>query len=787
MIRVSAAWLIMTLSLIGTICAQYARRGWVIAATMMPILSTSTWHQANLADIGQGILNNLLLTMSESGDARIEMRQKPELAARFRPSEFRDRYKYAGTSPIAASEGTMGQGTATTRKPNISAIRYVSNGGSDANDGLSWDSAKATVFAALEALPGGSAIGPFAGSGTVYVGPGSSANPTANAGIWLMSGGDPNYASPPAGWLKCTSCILNIVGIPNALGGPNGHTPRVSLTGGSNADRNHPGLWIAGGGNGIMISNISFASSLQRAAVIGECSDHDRTGKCTVAGLTLQNDGIGVWSNPVAPGSGPALDITGASFWIFMRDCGFSGNAINAGGGYKANNAAGVLIDGSSNAGNGLIYMYDTNLAGGGVKVIPGSNGTSLYVNGIIEEGDFVHQMPPVVWFTNYNGFVDSTITNANLADPGPGNTPVIENDGQGPGPTIMGSAEGMIQGPATVLEQYNNAVVNGTISPLRQGQTGFFNGHVVGEEDHARRIGGLVPQRFVNKAATNTSSWSYTNSAGTQTFTQGLTDPYGGKGAASISSSGTTLENIQMGDCTAYTPAEGDWIVVGIWVKGWSPTFTALGATCYGFPSPSVSATFSNKGLMLGDGQWTYQWAASKVASGSATRLGAGGIFGNTITPTLYGPTLYVIPAGTLSDNEVLEFASSMAPVDSNCPVGSVCNVAGHPVVVSSYRTLSNCSSIASPAKCDSAPAGSFVLDVASTTARVNTTAVTANSQILIIEDSSLGAKLGISCNKTTGRIYMITDRVPGLSFTVSSSFAPSDHPACLSFQLLN
>jgi hypothetical protein len=68
-----------------------------------------------------------------------------------------------------------------------------------------------------------------------------------------------------------------------------------------------------------------------------------------------------------------------------------------------------------------------------------------------------------------------------------------------------------------------------------------------------------------------------------------------------------------------------------------------------------------------------------------------------------------------------------------------------------------------------------------------VNTTAVTANSQILIIEDSSLGSKLRVSCNKTTGRTYMIADRAPGSSFTVRSSFAPTNQPACLSFQLLN
>ena len=41
-------------------------------------------------------------------------------------------------------------------------------------------------------------------SGTIYVGPGATASPTPNGGIWLMGPIDPNYASPPAGWLKCT-------------------------------------------------------------------------------------------------------------------------------------------------------------------------------------------------------------------------------------------------------------------------------------------------------------------------------------------------------------------------------------------------------------------------------------------------------------------------------------------------------------------------------------------------------------------------------------------------------
>src|SRR5437899_8470429 len=99
------------------------------------------------------------------------------------------------------------------------AIRYVSGTGNDSNDGLSWGSSKATVFAALVSLPGGNVVGPVSGSGTVYVAPGSALNPTANGGIWFMAPHDPNYARPAAGWLKCNGCTVNIIGVGNYASG----------------------------------------------------------------------------------------------------------------------------------------------------------------------------------------------------------------------------------------------------------------------------------------------------------------------------------------------------------------------------------------------------------------------------------------------------------------------------------------------------------------------------------------------------------------------------------------
>ena len=102
-------------------------------------------------------------------------------------------------------------------------------------------------------------------------------------------------------------------------------------------------------------------------------------------------------------------------------------------------------------------------------------------------------------------------------------------------------------------------------------------------------------------------------------------------------------------------------------------------------------------------------------------------------------------------------------------------------------YNTETNCSSAASPAVCADAPAGSVVIAAAATTVTVNTTKVTANSQILITEDSSLGTKLSVTCNTTLARNYAITARTAATSFVITVDVAPVTNPACLSYKIVN
>jgi len=558
---------------------------------------------------------------------------------------------------------------------------YVSPTGNDANTGLELTSAKRTMFAALTSLPGGSAKRLLCGSGTVHVAPGLS---QMYSFVWLMGPKDPNYAHPPAGWLRCDGCTTNIVGMPNTSSGPNGHKPVVSVSAGGNQNNDQPAIWLSATPLAHNFSNLAFAYP-GRSVVIGECSNHARSG-CDVAGVVLDNVTSLIMNRPA---SGPCTDITGGSFWIWLKDYGCSGNAYNAAGGRFANNAAAVLIDGTGNPGNGLIHISDSNFAGGGIKFIPGVNGGSLYASNITEEGlgDRVHDIPPVVWFTSFGGAVDSYLSNIQMADPGPTPTPAIQNDGLGPGPTVANTTGGNgVQGPATVLNQNGQNFTAQRISPILSRQTGFFNGYMVGETDSARRIAGLVPVRFKNLATSDSSSWVATKYSGTTTLSISQSDPFGGTSAAKASSSSAMNEEVYFSkacQATQYTPHAGDWIIGGAWIKGDSRTsINGLGLSFCGFPQPTFSNKVYQQGMIQGDGQWSWQWLAYKVSGGPATYLSLYCQFSASAV-TAYGPVLYIVPSGTISDDDALEFASTMASVDSACPVGSICNMPGHPLVI--------------------------------------------------------------------------------------------------------
>lgn len=100
------------------------------------------------------------------------------------------------------------------------------------------------------------------------------------------------------------------------------------------------------------------------------------------------------------------------------------------------------------------------------------------------------------------------------------------------------------------------------------------------------------------------------------------------------------------------------------------------------------------------------------------------------------------------------------------------------------------NCSSTTSPAVCGSAAAGSVVIAAGATTVQVNTSAVTANSQIFVFPDETLGTKLSVTCNSTLATAaagLAITSRSAGTSFTISTLATVAVNPVCLSYLVVN
>jgi hypothetical protein len=116
------------------------------------------------------------------------------------------------------------------------------------------------------------------------------------------------------------------------------------------------------------------------------------------------------------------------------------------------------------------------------------------------------------------------------------------------------------------------------------------------------------------------------------------------------------------------------------------------------------------------------------------------------------------------------------------NVLTGGFSNFAG-------YQTGANCSSAASPAVCAAASAGSVAVAAGTNpTLTVNTTRVTANSQIMLTEDESLGTKLSVTCQTAVvPTSTVITARTAATSFTFQANGTFTTNPICYSYTIIN
>jgi hypothetical protein len=157
----------------------------------------------------------------------------------------------------------------------------------------------------------------------------------------------------------------------------------------------------------------------------------------------------------------------------------------------------------------------------------------------------------------------------------------------------------------------------------------------------------------------------------------------------------------------------------------------------------------------------------------GARLRVSTNGSFSNVGVIKRTTAPLYC-SQGDFWINTTTNFISVCGPTNVWSPLGVV------------TVTQTNCNSSASPAVCVAARAGSVTVAASATTEVVNTTAVTANSQIFLQFDSSLGTRLGVTCNTTEPTAYNISARTAATSFTITST-APTTNPACFSYLIVN
>lgn len=167
---------------------------------------------------------------------------------------------------------------------------------------------------------------------------------------------------------------------------------------------------------------------------------------------------------------------------------------------------------------------------------------------------------------------------------------------------------------------------------------------------------------------------------------------------------------------------------------------------------------------------------------SGTAT-LTAPGTAGTATNPVAASNSLQVPNSAGYtwnSDSGIGRSAAGIVSADTSTPGNGLGTL-----IATAYQTKTNCASTGGT--CGSAASGSVGITNPATTVTVATTAVTANSVILVTEDATLGTKLTATCNSTTGRTYLITTRTPATSFIITASATPAANTACLNYWIIN
>lgn len=261
----------------------------------------------------------------------------------------------------------------------------------------------------------------------------------------------------------------------------------------------------------------------------------------------------------------------------------------------------------------------------------------------------------------------------------------------------------------------------------------------------------------------------------------------------SSITDSGTTVSTTEPFSATALTCGvlnTTSCVITGFGGTSGSATITwplvagtANQAIAFSNAISSGGGVTATGQVLAGPAQAVGFNSRSLIISGADGTLGLTNNAGTGFTKLTIGPGTSSFPALCNSGTTLLvglanATCTTLSPLSASAITGNT------------FNTGTNCSSAASPAVCAAAAGGSVAIPAgALQTLQVNTTAVTANSQILLTIDEGLGTKLGVTCNTTVATLTqpVVTARSAAASFTIEEPATTSVNPVCVSYMVLN
>jgi hypothetical protein len=559
----------------------------------------------------------------------------------------------------------------------------------------------------------------------------------------------------PKGWVY--EMGVRVVGIgTQAYSGNQPGIPVVSTTCGG-ASTSLPGLWFSGTNVPMHFENLIFGGYFPlNAAKTNSNGTSPGNGATTVSFRNVD------FSATQVAGSGPAAWLSQNDFWFWFDRCVFTGSANGTAG---SEQRQAVVMDGQNGlAGMGLIFFKNVQLNAGGLYFFAAStqNGNSLYVDGLVTEAQNDGSAAVTVFDPGLS--TPSDIRNVTVSDesgggfagygvvvePSTGNS-FVKGLGLLSSETIVENV-GKVSGPMVNL--------GGNLGPLRpsvSGQSGFYNGHVYGQQDSARRqFAWVTPRLAATTDGTRTSIPStWTHSAGITVTT--TTGPDGASDAGDVTTTNGGQQQVEFYDKTGITLAAGDYLIQGVWVQ-------SVGANTYaGEPIPGSNVTScagfvlqplgGNYNAALGDGAWEWVWSAVKVTTGQTNCEPIfNGYLDSTHETKFYGPVFLHIAAGTMTDGEAAELAANLESYPTYCPAGETCSFPGRaigfdPTSSGFLATLTQAAPSANQTYTLPASGGTFAL-VLTGSVSGSTTSLAANS----CGDTATATVTGATTSMTVG-----------------------------------